>query len=264
MINFVCNLLIENSKHYTCLINQFPAIHVMLLFMMKNGEFREVFLDFDPAAVSKLSEKRIATPGSLASSLLSEQKLRAIIENAHLICKVRRCREKDYFEGLVFSKGSMEQGMDPLIATSDGHAVWGFGISSHGRSASRWEMIINEFGSFNNYIWSFVNNKPIVNQFKYPRQIPIKSAKADAISKDMVRRGFRSVSPTVIYSFMQVVGLTNDHLTSCFRFPECIAAADPAGKNDALSSNVEAKDSEDTTGLGLPRAMRDLTITLDR
>ena len=82
--------------------------------------------------------------------------------------------------------------------------------------------MIDEFGSFDKYIWSFVNYKPIISRFRYPRQIPVKTPKADVISKDLIRRGFRSVGPTVIYSFMQVAGITNDHLCSCFRFQECL------------------------------------------
>ncbi|XP_044470911.1 probable GMP synthase [glutamine-hydrolyzing] [Mangifera indica] len=142
------------------------------VILSKRHIFREVFVDFDPIAVSKLNEKKIIAAGSTASSLLSELKLRAILENARQISKV-----------------------------------------------------IDEFGSFDNYIWSFVNHKPIVSKFRYPRQVPVKSPKADVISKDLVRRGFRSVGPSVVYSFMQVAGITNDHLTSCFRFQECIAAA---------------------------------------
>ncbi|MBA0864832.1 hypothetical protein Goshw_006515, partial [Gossypium schwendimanii] len=57
--------------------------------------------------------------------------------------------------------------------------------------------VIDEFGSFDKYIWSFVNHKPIVGQFRYPRQVPVKSPKSEVISKDLIRRGFRSVGPTV-------------------------------------------------------------------
>ncbi|PON33736.1 Methyladenine glycosylase [Parasponia andersonii] len=78
-----------------------------------------------------------------------------------------------------------------------------------------------EFGSFSNYCWAFVNHKPIRNGFRYARQVPVKSPKADLISKDMMQRGFRCVGPTVIYSFMQVAGIVNDHLLACFRYGEC-------------------------------------------
>ncbi|KAG6625631.1 probable GMP synthase [glutamine-hydrolyzing] [Carya illinoinensis] len=101
--------------------------------------------------------------------------------------------------------------------------------------------VIDEFGSFDQYIWSFVNHKPIVSRFRYPRQVPVKTPKADVISKDLVRRGFRSVGPTVIYSFMQAAGITNDHLISCFRFQECIAAAEGKEENGIKDKVEETK-----------------------
>uniref|UniRef100_A0A699GJH6 Probable GMP synthase [glutamine-hydrolyzing] n=1 Tax=Tanacetum cinerariifolium TaxID=118510 RepID=A0A699GJH6_TANCI len=111
------------------------------VILNKRHLFREVFADFDPIVVGKFSEKRLVGPGSsTATSLLSELKLRAIVENARQISKV-----------------------------------------------------IDEFGSFDKYIWSFVNYKPIVSTFRYPRQ---------------------------------VAGITNDHLCSCFRFEECISIAE--------------------------------------
>ncbi|XP_076943224.1 uncharacterized protein LOC143613398 [Bidens hawaiensis] len=79
----------------------------------------------------------------------------------------------------------------------------------------------NEFGSFNKYIWGFVNHKPIVPNYKVNQKMPVKTSKSETISKDMVRRGFRQVGPTVIHSFMQAVGLTNDHLTTCSRHNVC-------------------------------------------
>ncbi|CAN8233585.1 unnamed protein product [Cochlearia groenlandica] len=90
-------------------------------------------------------------------------------------------------------------------------------------NANQVRKIIVEFGSFDKYIWNFVNQKPTQSQFRYPRQVPVKTSKAELISKDLVRRGFRSVSPTVIYSFMQTAGLTNDHLTNCFRHQHCLS-----------------------------------------
>ena len=81
--------------------------------------------------------------------------------------------------------------------------------------------IQQEFGSFSNYCWSFVNYKPIRNGFRYARQVPVKTPKAETISKDLMHRGFRCVGPSVVYSFMQVAGLANDHLVTCFRYHEC-------------------------------------------
>lgn len=155
--------------------------------LSKRHIFREVFADFDPIAVAKMNEKKIIAPGSPGHSLLSEPKLRAIIDNAHQVSKV-----------------------------------------------------IDEFGSFDKYIWGFVKCKPIVGRFRYPRQVPVRTSKADMISRDLVRRGFRSVGPTVVYSFMQVAGITNDHLISCFRFHDCDAAeVEEGGIKEKASSEME-------------------------
>lgn len=116
--------------------------------------------------------------------------------------------------------------------------------------------VIDEFGSFDKYIWSFVNHKPIVSRFRYPRQVPVKTPKADVISKDLVRRGFRGVGPTVVYSFMQVAGLTNDHLIGCFRFQECIAAAEGKEENGMKDNAHEQKETENVME-------SDLSIAID-
>ncbi|XP_057460107.1 uncharacterized protein LOC130750536 [Actinidia eriantha] len=129
----------------------------------KRHRFRVVFLDFDPIAVSKLNEKKTATPGSSASSLLSELKMR-----------VKMCK------------------------------------------------------------------------------VPMKTSKADVISKDLVRRGFRRVGPTFIYSFIQVTRITNDHLVSCFRFQDFIAASDASDKDRSLEAEVEDKQHEDSSCSSYP------------
>ncbi|GJN17447.1 hypothetical protein PR202_gb04511 [Eleusine coracana subsp. coracana] len=89
-----------------------------------------------------------------------------------------------------------------------------------------------DFGSLDKYVWAFVNNKPLSPSYKYSRKIPVKTSKSESISKDMVRRGFRFVGPTVIHSFMQAVGLTNDHLVSCPRHRVCTSAAAAAGRGN--------------------------------
>jgi DNA-3-methyladenine glycosylase I len=75
-----------------------------------------------------------------------------------------------------------------------------------------------EFGSFDKYIWQFVNGKPIVNQWKTMKQIPATSKESDALSKDLIKRRFKFVGSTVIYAHMQACGLINDHLVDCFRY----------------------------------------------
>ncbi|XP_022889735.1 uncharacterized protein LOC111405192 isoform X1 [Olea europaea var. sylvestris] len=174
----------------------------------KRHIFREAFADFDPVVVSKLNEKKIASPGSPASSLLSELKLRSIIENARQISR-----------------------------------------------------IINELGSFEKYIWGFVNFKPVTGNFRYPRQVPIKTSKADTISKDLVKRGFRGVGPTVVYSFMQAAGITNDHLINCYRYQECIAEGGVRERDDGLKVKIEGKQPEDIAEYELARAIDDLSLS---
>ncbi|CAF1935111.1 hypothetical protein Bca4012_074444 [Brassica carinata] len=81
--------------------------------------------------------------------------------------------------------------------------------------------IKKNFGSLEKYIWGFVNHKPISTNYKFGHKIPVKTSKSESISKDMVRRGFRYVGPTVVHSFMQAAGLTNDHLLTCYRHIPC-------------------------------------------
>lgn len=177
--------------------------------LSKRHIFREAFANFDPMIVSKFNEKKIVAPGSATSSLLSELKLRAIIENARQMSK-----------------------------------------------------IIDEFGSFDKYIWSFVNHKPLISKFRYPRQVPVKTPKADVISKDLVRRGFRSVGPTVVYSFMQVAGITNDHLISCFRFQECVALAEGKQENGTKDDDdkIDERKTDGVVESEISRAIGELNF----
>ena len=78
----------------------------------------------------------------------------------------------------------------------------------------------NEFGSFDRYIWSFVGGKPIINAWKTLADIPAKTIESVAMSKDLVRRGFKFVGPTICYAHMQATGMVNDHVVSCFRYAD--------------------------------------------
>ena len=77
-----------------------------------------------------------------------------------------------------------------------------------------------EFGSLDAYLWGFVDGTPIRNAFRQPADVPARTAVSDAMSKDLVRRGFRFVGSTICYAFMQATGMVNDHLVSCFRYDE--------------------------------------------
>ena len=77
-----------------------------------------------------------------------------------------------------------------------------------------------EFGTFNKYIWSFVDGKPIQNKWSTMKEVPAVTELAERISKDLKTRGFTFVGPTIIYAHMQATGMVNDHITSCFRHKE--------------------------------------------
>ena len=79
----------------------------------------------------------------------------------------------------------------------------------------------DEFGSFSDYIWGFVDGKPIQNNFEKDADVPATSPESDALSKDLKKRGFRFVGSTIIYAHMQATGLVNDHVTDCFRHKPC-------------------------------------------
>ncbi|XP_004501037.1 uncharacterized protein [Cicer arietinum] len=159
----------DDRKLFELLVfSQALAEHTWPAILNHRDIFRKLFENFDPSSIAQFTEKKLLTPKINGNPLLSEQKLRAIVENAKQLLKVQL-----------------------------------------------------EFGSFSNYCWKFVNHKPIRNEFRYGRQVPVKTPKAELISKDMMRRGFQCVGPKVVYSFMQVTGLVNDHLLTCFRCQQC-------------------------------------------
>lgn len=93
-------------------------------------------------------------------------------------------------------------------------------IRSAINNAQRFIEIQEEFGSFDDYIWSFVDGKPIQNEWEMMNQIPAITDRSDKLSKDLKKRGFKFVGSTTIYAHMQATGLVNDHVVSCFRYDE--------------------------------------------
>ncbi len=87
-------------------------------------------------------------------------------------------------------------------------------------NAKNFLSIRKEFGSFDNYVWQFVEGKPIRHAFERLSDIPATTRESDALSKDLLKQGFRFVGPTICYAFMQAVGMVNDHMTNCFRYDE--------------------------------------------
>ena len=91
-------------------------------------------------------------------------------------------------------------------------------LASTVTNAQAFLRVQKEFGSFDKFIWQFVGGAPIQNKWKRQKEVPAKSALSIALSKDLLKREFRFVGPTICYAFMQATGLVNDHLVSCHRF----------------------------------------------
>ena len=87
-------------------------------------------------------------------------------------------------------------------------------------NASAFIEIQQEFGSFDDYIWRFVDGRPLKNRWKSVSEIPAKTRLSEAMSKELKARGFKFVGPTICYAFMQATGLVNDHVIGCFRYKE--------------------------------------------
>jgi len=94
-------------------------------------------------------------------------------------------------------------------------------INSAVSNAKAFIAVRKEFGTFDKYIWEFVNGKPIKNKFKSLKELPARTELSDLISKDLKNRGFNFVGSTIVYAHMQATGMVNDHLVNCFRYNEC-------------------------------------------
>ncbi len=95
-------------------------------------------------------------------------------------------------------------------------------------SAKAW-LELMEGPGFGTFLWGFVDGKPVVNRFESIKEIPAQTELSRAMSKELKARGFKFVGPTIVYAFMQAVGMVNDHLTSCYRHSECVKLAASAG-----------------------------------
>jgi DNA-3-methyladenine glycosylase I len=89
-------------------------------------------------------------------------------------------------------------------------------------NAKAFLLIQEEFGTFDRYIWSFVNHKPVINSWISLTEIPAKTELSDRMSKDLTKRGFKFAGSTICYSFMQAAGMVNDHVVGCFRYHELL------------------------------------------
>jgi DNA-3-methyladenine glycosylase I len=88
-----------------------------------------------------------------------------------------------------------------------------------------------EYGSFSDFVWQFVGNTPVLNHWKMMKEVPAETPESNAMSRDLQKRGFKFVGPTICYAFMQAVGMVNDHLVDCFRHPANLTASGQAGRS---------------------------------
>jgi DNA-3-methyladenine glycosylase I len=101
-------------------------------------------------------------------------------------------------------------------------------VNAFVRNAQATLRLREEFGSLDGYLWGFVGGQPIQNRFASLRDIPAQTKESEAMSKDLRRRGFTFVGPTICYAFMQACGMVNDHVTGCFRYAEVQRLANTA------------------------------------
>jgi DNA-3-methyladenine glycosylase I len=97
-------------------------------------------------------------------------------------------------------------------------------IAAAVQNARAFLAVQKEFGSFDKYIWQFVGGAPMDGKRKSSKDVPARTTESDAMSKDLLKRGFKFVGPTICYAFMQAVGMVNDHLVGCYRYKEIAAS----------------------------------------
>lgn len=112
-----------------------------------------------------------------------------------------------------------EQDIERLVADTDivRHRAK---IQSAISNATLFLEVQSEFGSFDAYVWRFVDGAPVQNSWQSADQVPVSTIQSDALSKDLKRRGFKFVGTTIMYAFMQATGMVNDHTTDCFRWQQ--------------------------------------------
>jgi DNA-3-methyladenine glycosylase I len=98
------------------------------------------------------------------------------------------------------------------------------------KSAQSYLDIMENGPGFSKLLWSFVGGKPLVHEIRTPGKIPTESEESSAMSKELIKRGFKFVGPTIIYAFMQATGMINDHLVTCHRHAACAKMKKPAAK----------------------------------
>jgi len=137
----------------------------------------------------------------------------------------KRARYRDVFDGFdpekvarYDKKKVRELLRDPGIIRNE------LKIDAAIENAGAFMTVREEFGSFDGYVWRFVDGRPMQNAWKTRKQVPTKTPQSDALSKDLQKRGFRFVGSTICYALMQATGMVNDHVVNCFRYADLARA----------------------------------------
>jgi len=129
----------------------------------------------------------------------------------------KRAHYKKVFDDFDVSKVALyDQAKYDILLADPGIVRNRLKISATINNAQRFLEVQQAFGSFDTYLWQFVDGKPVVNARQSRTEIPAKTSVSDALSKDLTRRGFKFVGSTICYAMMQAVGMVNDHTTDCF------------------------------------------------
>jgi|SRR5579859_2163236 len=133
----------------------------------------------------------------------------------------KRPRYREVFDGFDFEKIANYDRKKVRDLLKDAGIIRNkLKIAATIENAKAFLRVREEFGSFDAYIWRFTGGAPKVNAWKTHKSVPAKTAESDAMSRDLVKRGFRFVGSTICYAFMQATGMVNDHLVGCFRYVE--------------------------------------------
>ena len=136
------------------------------------------------------------------------------------ILKRRENYKKAYDNYDIIKVASYDEKKIKEMLDNEGIIRYRLKIESSINNAKMFLKVQKEYGSFSNYLWSFVDHKPVVNNWEKLSEVPVESELSKKIAKDIKSKGFKFVGSVTIYAYLQAVGVVNDHLTDCFRYDE--------------------------------------------
>ncbi len=136
------------------------------------------------------------------------------------ILKRRENYKKAYDNYDIIKIASYDEKKIQELLNNEGIIRYRLKIESSINNAKQFLKVQDEYGSFNNYLWSFVDHKPVINSWKKLSEVPAETELSKQIAKDLKSKGFKFVGSVTIYAYLQAVGVVNDHLTNCFRYKE--------------------------------------------